>query len=109
VERRRRKHAKVEIVTHGKLFDIDDKKKIERRRRRSTANNNLPTPSSAPARHVKIKVGDKVRFRTRSGADWITKDGMVLNIEGCRVVIKSGIVTWSKIYDKKKGLMADQS
>jgi len=135
IERHRRKNraassvesSKAKIVTRGKVTDINDAPlfdvpkggAVPRHRRHHQTQENYRTQEEAGAKQVigkahvvaridprvKVKEGDVVKFKTRSGPRWVIEEGTVVGISGLVVYIKSGITTWSILYDRKNGLM----
>lgn len=119
IERFRRKHRRSsttpKVVTHGKvsnvqdtLFEVSPKtEEVVRYRRNRTLPSATGLESSQVFNYVKVKVGDKVEFRTWSGKQRVTEKGTVVGISGAVVYIKARRTTWSIIYDRHKGLMYD--
>jgi hypothetical protein len=107
VERRRRKHRRVEIritggkVTEASLFSVENSSSVSRRRRQSRESLVRKADYDVP-----LKVGQKVKFRTWSGTTKIVETGVVMGIDGIVVHIKArNRSAWSILYDKHKGLM----
>lgn len=119
VERRRRKHrtepTKTRIIVRGKVTDVQDtlfgvttsdsENSVPRRRRLNR--HTVTTVTSVTQYHVPLEVGQKVQFRTWSGRQRVTEEGVVVGIAGVVVYVKARLTTWSLIYDRHKGLMYD--